>query len=226
MRDGFAAQLAEAAGASRPPSRPARYLRRSARREPIRPSPTTRRSIRTISCRRAIFRDRIVIVGLSLQNAPTLPKPAAPTRFATPFTVHTGRLVAGVEIQATIFDNLAERPVHRPSRARRSGDAVDRAWRRWLAALLVWRQTGWRTAAASHRAVGALLRRAAICLLRFGRVFVSPIGPALAYMSGRRSARARSILPPSAGCRRGITRAFSQYLSPALVERLAATRRS
>ncbi|WP_439604852.1 CHASE2 domain-containing protein, partial [Shinella sp.] len=43
------------------------------------------------------FRGRVVVVGLSLQNAPVINSGGADA-FATPYTVHTGRLVAGAEI--------------------------------------------------------------------------------------------------------------------------------
>ncbi len=46
-----------------------------------------------------------MLVGLSLQNAPEIDKGGADA-FATPYTMHTGQLTAGVEIQATIYDNL------------------------------------------------------------------------------------------------------------------------
>ena len=51
------------------------------------------------------FRDRVVIVGLSLQNAPEINHGGADA-FATPYTVHTGRLVAGVEPAAGLPDEI------------------------------------------------------------------------------------------------------------------------
>ncbi len=51
------------------------------------------------------FKDRTVLVGLSLQTAPDV-RASTPDTFATPYTVHTSRLVAGVEVQATLLDNL------------------------------------------------------------------------------------------------------------------------
>ena len=52
------------------------------------------------------FRDRVVLVGLSLQNAPSIADGGADA-FATSDTVHSNKLVSGVEMQATIYDNLA-----------------------------------------------------------------------------------------------------------------------
>ncbi|MGO7917437.1 adenylate/guanylate cyclase domain-containing protein, partial [Rhizobium ruizarguesonis] len=39
------------------------------------------------------------------QNAPAIDKGGVDA-FATPYTVHTGTLTSGVEIQATIYDNI------------------------------------------------------------------------------------------------------------------------
>jgi adenylate cyclase len=162
------------------------------------------------------FRDRVVMVGLSLQNAPTLSEAGADVH-ATPFTIRTGRLVAGVEIQATVFDNLAGRlSIGRASIATAMLSIVLGAL---AGAILVWRQTGWRTLAGFIIAAGALLAGSYL-LLRFGRVFVPPLAPALA-MGLVASAQGARDFAAERRMRQGITRAFSQYLSPALVERLA-----
>lgn len=162
------------------------------------------------------FKDRVVIVGLSLQNAASVESGGADA-FATSYTVHSGKLVAGAEIQATIFDNT------------RLGAYVQepQAWIRQLlllaatilATLAVRRRTGWQTIVITAIAV-ILMLAAAYLALRFGRVFLSPVAPALAFVL---------IVASQAGIdyaqerknRRQITRAFSQYLSPALVEQLA-----
>lgn len=162
------------------------------------------------------FKDRVVIVGLSLQNAASVESGGADA-FATSYTMHTGKLVAGAEIQATIFDNLR----------RKSSIPEADGWVRQvllitavlLAALTVRRQTGWQTMVAGTAAV-LLMIAAAYMALRFGRVFVSPLAPALSFVgvavgqSGIDYARERKS-------RQQITRAFAQYLSPALVEQLA-----
>lgn len=214
--DGFAAQLAQTAG----------------RREKARSGPALlqmfgpARTYPTASYYQALdpgqflpdgfFQGRVVIVGLSLQNAPTLQAGGADA-FATPFTVHTGQLVSGAEIQATIFDNIT------------GGLFIDRAGQpiviaaiafgALLAAAMVLRSTGWLTAILSALVL-LLFAAASYALLRLGHVFVSPVGPVLSYIcvvAGQTgldyAAERRS--------RRDITRAFSRYLSPALVERLA-----
>lgn len=162
------------------------------------------------------FRDRIVIVGLSLQNAPSITGGGADA-FVTPTTIHTGLLTAGAEIQTTILDNLRlGHGIAQPSAAASFPAILIAAL---LAALLVWGRTGWSAWAGAFLAVIGIVL-ASYLLLRTGRIFLSPVAPsvtlagavlfqsALDYVAERRS-------------RRQITRAFSQYLSPALVEKLA-----
>jgi adenylate cyclase len=213
--DGFAAMLAQAAGRDAPV--PANALLQT-----FGPS----RTYPTVSYYQALdpdnflpenyFRDRVVMVGLSLQNAPTLSQGGADVH-ATPFTIRTGRLVAGVEIQATVFDNLASRLF--VGRATSLTAMLSIALGALAGMILVWRQTGWRTLAGFVIAAGALLAGSYV-LLRFGRVFVPPLAPVLAMglVAGAQSAR---DFAAERRMRQGITRAFSQYLSPALVERLA-----
>ena len=144
--DGFAAQLAKTAG----------------RQEQARSGPALlqmfgpARTYPTVSYYQALdpgqflpegfFRDRVVIVGLSLQNAPTLQAGGADA-FATPFTVHTGQLVSGAEIQATIFDNITEGLFIESGRQPIVIAAM--AFGALLAAAMVLRSTGWLTAALS-----------------------------------------------------------------------------
>jgi adenylate cyclase len=162
------------------------------------------------------LRDRIVLVGLSLQNAPTITDGGADVH-ATSSTIRTGRLVAGVEIQATVLDNLAH------------GLAIDRAptmvailailFGAVLGCRVSWRRTGWTTIAVTTLAVAGLLA-ASYVALRFGRVFVPPVAPALALALVTGIGGALDFAAERRQ-RRAVTRAFSHYLSPALVERLA-----
>lgn len=163
-----------------------------------------------------IFRDRVVIVGLSLQNAPEINHGGADA-FATPYTVHTGRLVAGVEIQATIFDNIVG-----ASAIRQAGTPVILAsivLAAILAAFAVWRSTRWQTAVV---ALGVSLGFAGVSflLIRHAQMFVPPLAPALAFLTIAVGQAAFDYADERRN-RKQITRAFSQYLSPALVERLA-----
>lgn len=214
--DGFAAQLAKVAG------RPQQPISATALLQTFGPA----RTYPTVSYYQALdpgqflpdgfFRDRVVIVGLSLQNAPTLQAGGADA-FATPFTVHSGHLVAGAEIQATIFDNIA----HGLSITKAGHTAVIAAIA--LGALLacgvVFRATGWPTTVISI-VVPALLIAASYAILRLSHIFISPIGPVLAYLSVA-AGQAGLDYATERRSRRDITRAFSRYLSPALVARLA-----
>ena len=163
-----------------------------------------------------IFRGRVVIVGLSTQSAPTIDAGGADMH-ATPFTVRTGRLVAGAEVHATILENLSRHLSILPASMLVEVAAI------MIAALwgvaIAWRRTGAATAMGALLGV-FLLFGAAYLLLRFQLFYVSPGGPALALLlvasgqAGLDFARERRL-------RAGIVRAFSQYLSPVLVERLA-----
>lgn len=162
------------------------------------------------------FRDRVVIVGLSLQNAPSIADGGVDA-FATSDTVFSRGLVAGAEIQATIYDNLvhglaikiAGTPIYIPAIL----------FAALAAALVVFKATSWRTFGYGAFAL-ALIFLASYCLMRFGHLFVSPLGPGLAFL-GVAVGQAGIDYAEERRRRREITRAFSQYLSPALVERLA-----
>jgi len=214
-RDGFAVMLAAAAGkaAEMPPA--------GAMIQSFGPA----RSYPTVSYYQALdpptflppdfFRNRVVLVGLSLQNAPEIDKGGADT-FATPYTVHTGKLVAGVEIQATIYDNI----VHRFYIARGALPLVALAIlvAAILAAATVWRSTSWLTLAAAIAAIG-VFAAASFAGIRFGHVFVSPLGPSIAYIAVAFGQAAFDFAEERRN-KQQITRAFSQYISPELVKRL------
>jgi adenylate cyclase len=162
------------------------------------------------------FKDRVVLVGLSLQTAADIHK-GAPDTFATSYTTHTGRLTAGVEVQATILDNIT-----RPLSIAPAGRPLMLALV-FIAALLgaavVHRETNWRTVAVC--AVGvALSILACYALIRLGRVYVPPFGPALAFLAVV-AGQAGFDYASERRSRRHIVLAFSQYLSPQMVARLA-----
>ena len=164
-----------------------------------------------------IFVGRTVIVGLSMQSAPTTEAGGADA-FATPQTLRTGRLVAGAEIHATIYDNLRAGLFVRPAAPPLLLGAI--AVAAALAGLAVRRATGWRTLLAALAAVAACIIGSWL-LLRFGRLFVPPFAPAAAF-AGVAAAQGARDYAAEFRLRQGITRAFSQYLSPVLVERLAS----
>lgn len=162
------------------------------------------------------FRDRIVLVGLSLQTAVQADAAGADV-FATSQTLRSGQLVPGVEMQATILDNLRRGLFIRPAGIFVQGAAI--ALAALAAALIAWRPVDHR----AYLAGGALLLLiggASFLLLREGRMFLPPLAPTLAALftlapiGVRDQARERRM-------RREITRAFAHYLAPEMVRRLA-----
>ncbi|ARO24691.1 adenylate/guanylate cyclase domain-containing protein [Rhizobium sp. S9] len=215
--DGFAAMLAKASGVA-PEALPAGRLIQS-----FGPA----RSYPTVSYYQALdpknllppdyFKDRVVLVGLSLQNAPAIDKGGVDA-FATPYTVHTGKLVSGVEIQATIYDNI--RRGLSIAEARLPTVAACILISVLLAAATVWRSTGWLTVVNSAAALLAFAAVSAACI-RLAHVFVSPLGPTVAYISVVFGQAAFDFAEERRN-KRQITRAFAQYISPDLVKRLSS----
>lgn len=162
------------------------------------------------------FKDRVVLVGLSLQNAPEIDKGGVDA-FASPYTVHTGKLVSGVEIQATIYDNI--RRGLSITEARLPLVAACILISVLLAAATVWRSTGWLTIVASAAALIAFAA-ASFAGMRFAHVFVSPLGPVVAYVSVAFGQAAFDYAEERRN-KRQIIRAFAQYISPDLVRRLS-----
>ncbi|MBY5879602.1 CHASE2 domain-containing protein [Rhizobium ruizarguesonis] len=214
--DGFAAMLMKASGAA-PKALPAGRLIQSF---------GAARSYPTVSYYQALdpenllppdyFKGRVVLVGLSLQNAPAIDKGGVDA-FATPYTVHTGTLTSGVEIQATIYDNI--RRGLSIAEARLPLVAACILISVLLAAATVWRSTGWLTIVASAVAVLAFAA-ASFAGIRFAHVFVSPLGPVVAYVSVAFGQAAFDYAEERRN-KRQIIRAFAQYISPDLVKRLS-----
>ncbi|TAZ84412.1 adenylate/guanylate cyclase domain-containing protein [Rhizobium ruizarguesonis] len=214
--DGFAAMLMKASGAA-PKALPAGRLIQSF---------GAARSYPTVSYYQALdpenllppdyFKGRVVLVGLSLQNAPAIDKGGVDA-FATPYTVHTGTLTSGVEIQATIYDNI--RRGLSIAEARMPLVAACILISVLLAAATVWRSTGWLTIVASAVAVLAFAA-ASFAGIRFAHVFVSPLGPVVAYVSVAFGQAAFDYAEERRN-KRQIIRAFAQYISPDLVKRLS-----
>lgn len=215
--DGFAAVLAKMAGLT-PQEVPAGTLLKA-----FGPAGT----FRTVSYYQAMspgkflpkdfFRGRVVIVGRSLQSAPTLDAGGADF-YPTPYTLRSKRLVSGAEIQATVYENITKGLF--VSAARPVLLAACTILATLAAALAVWRGTSWLTAMLTLAAL-AVAVGGSFLLLQFGRLYVPPVAPALAFVAvaGAQSARDYAA---ERRLRRGVTRAFAQYLSPVLVERLAA----
>lgn len=162
------------------------------------------------------FSGRTVIVGLSMQSAAKTDMGGA-DQHATSWTTRTGRLVAGAEIHAAIFDNLRTKLFVTPASAALGIASI--AVAALAAASATRRRTGWLTVVQAV-AAAALAVAASFLLVRFGRFYVPPLAPAFAFalVAGARGAWDYGA---ERRLRRGITRAFSQYLPPALVQRLA-----
>lgn len=161
------------------------------------------------------FAGRDVIVGLSLQAAPTAEQ-GGPDAFATPAMVRSGGLLAGVEIHATAAANLVAGDWIEPAPALARLAVICSAAA--LAAALLWH--GGRAGLILPLGLGlAALPLAAWLALRFGHVWMPP----LASMAAFAVTAAGQTLRDFAAERRlraGLTRAFSHYLAPVLVERL------
>jgi len=214
--DGFAMELAKATGIQAP------HLPAGSLIQSFGPA----RSYPTVSYYQALepknflppdtFKDRVVLVGLSLQNAPEIDQGGVDA-YATPYTVHTGKLISGVEVQATIYDNI----VHglAISEAGLPVVAVCILIAVALASATVWKATSWRTLVAT---VAAILTFAAVSYagIRFAHVFVSPLGPTVAFVAVA-FGQAAFDYAQERHQKRQITRAFAQYISPDLVRRLS-----
>ncbi len=162
------------------------------------------------------FKDKIVLVGLSLKAA-TSADAGAPDTFPTAYTLTTGELTAGVEVQATILDNLRHDLFVVPI-PRIAVLALLVAAACGAAALSI-RGVTWRTGLAALFMIVFLFALAWLAL-RFGRIWAPPVLPAAAALAvfgarfGLDYARERQL-------RQAVSEAFSRYLSPDLVAELA-----
>lgn len=162
------------------------------------------------------FKDKIVLVGLSLKAA-TSADAGAPDTFPTAYTLSTGTLLAGVEAQATILDNLRHRLSVAPAPLAAMVALVLAG--AFFMALLCMRGVTWRTALAAFCLI-AFFVAGAWALLRFERVWMPPVLPVAAALAvfatrfGLDYARERQL-------RHAVSEAFSRYLSPELVAELA-----
>src|SRR5262245_39835657 len=172
--DGFAASLARAAGET-PADVPDGALLRS-----FGPA----RTFQTVSYYQAMspakflprdfFRGRVVIVGLSLQSAPTVDAGGADF-YPTSYTLRSKRLVSGAEIQATVYDNITRGLfVHTASPFLLAACTIAGAL---LAGLAIWRGTGWLTVVLALVAVVVAFGDSFL-LLQFGRLYLPPVAPA------------------------------------------------
>lgn len=163
-----------------------------------------------------MFAGKTVFVGLSTQTAADASSSGADA-FATPFTSRDGRLLAGVEAQATFFDSLRAGDLVAPAAGLTNALAILAA--AFAGAVLGARSVSWRVVAVS--AAGCLaIGAGSFAAFHYGGLWTPPIAPALALLlaigaeAGLDYARERRK-------RQEVTRAFSQYLAPEIVARLA-----
>ncbi|MDF2689176.1 MAG: adenylate cyclase [Microvirga sp.] len=162
------------------------------------------------------FKDKIVLVGLSLKAA-TSANAGAPDTFPTAYTLTTGDLTAGVEVQATILDNLKHHLYVTPLPRITVVFLIVAA--AFLAAALSTRRVSWKTGLAAVFIVVFFFMEAWV-LLRIERVWAPPALPIAAALAvfgtrfGLDYARERHL-------RHAVSEAFSRYLSPDLVAQLA-----
>jgi len=165
-----------------------------------------------------IFKNRIVIVGQAVKTSPD-PGERQADAFSTSFTLSDGALVSGAEVHATIVDNLRLKLfiVQTPKTLE------------WLVFVVITGLCGWllfRDWRPVRSGIYLILVLACICIasfaaLRFAQLWMPPVltitGVIMAYLSegGVAFLLARKE-------RREIKQAFGRYLSPALVEQLAA----
>ncbi|NIX75307.1 adenylate/guanylate cyclase domain-containing protein [Microvirga sp. c23x22] len=162
------------------------------------------------------FKDQIVLVGLSLKAA-TSADSGTPDSFLTAYTLTDENLTAGVEVHATILDNLQHGLYALPApRLAMAGLVLAAAL---AAAALSRRGVSWRTGLVACGSV-LFFVLGAWALLRFGRVWAAPALPVAATLTvfgtrfGLDFARERQM-------RHAVSEAFSRYLSPELVAQLA-----
>lgn len=219
--DSFAAELLKAAGNEGPEEKPGAGVT-GRLITPMGPS----RTYPTVSYYQALdpasflppgaLNGKVAIVGRSLQMAIPAETGGADS-FATSFTASTGMLVPGVEIQATITDNLRYGLSLAWAGLPLIGSAV--AVAALLAGAAAFRPAGLWTLGAGLSLVALIL---AISTASFFvlQVFLPPIAPSLAVATVLAPLAARDITQERA-MRREVTRAFGHYIAPAMVERLA-----
>ena len=164
-----------------------------------------------------IFKGRTVIIGYALQTAPSIGAQGADS-YETSWSAATGVRTPGVEVQATIFDNLVHGLEIVPAgRALTIAVAL-------LAGLVAWAATGARLplvqAALVFAALG-MLYLITLLLLAEGRLWLSPV-PATSALLGTALVLAGFDFAMEQRRRREIIGAFGRYVSPLIVERLIA----
>ena len=164
-----------------------------------------------------ILRDNIVLIGRVLKTTPDLGAIES-DMFLTPFFAYDGQLTAGVEVQANIISNMM------------TGSALREApW--WLSMLLVlvvtiiaWlSMTPWHPwkSAAWALAIVAIIVAIDVVLFRSERIWLPATAAVMSMALAYTGLGARGFLDEQAR-RKNLRRAFSQYVSPAVVDEIIA----
>ena len=170
---------------------------------------------------RQVFRDRIVIVGRDVRANPEIGR-SQPDLFATPLLESTGTLTSGMRVHAAIVENAltgdAIRDVPRgaiPGIELLAAALAAFAFRRW---------TPLRSGIVVAVALAALAAGTVIAFMS-GNLWLPLTGPAAILLSAYLAYGAQAYFAESRR-KAEIQRAFGMYLSPHVVERIAANPRA
>lgn len=162
------------------------------------------------------LKDQIVVVGFALQaNADVAA--GGIDAFETAYTLRSRQLTPGIEVQATIFDNLRTGLSIRPSPLWLS--LVFVALAAALALLLSRPKSPVKKALLL---VATLLAMVGGCwlLLQYGRFWIGPVAPSAALALGVVAIATRDFAAEQKR-RREVQNAFGQYLAPEMVKKIA-----
>ncbi len=162
------------------------------------------------------LKDQIVIVGFALQTNADVAAGGIDA-FETAYTLRSRQLTPGIEVQATIFDNML------------AGLSIAQT-PRWLSLLFVVIAAALALAVSRPRAPvrKALLLALSLLgligtswlLLQFGRFWISPVAPSLALVLGVAAIATRDFAGEQKRGRE-VQNAFGQYLAPEMVQKIA-----
>jgi len=162
------------------------------------------------------LKDQVVMIGFALQaNADV--GTGGIDAFETAYTLRSRQLTPGIEVQATIFDNL------------RSGLSITPA-PPWLSLVLVALAAALALPVSRPRSplTKALLLAAVLIgmvgscwlLLQYGRIWIGPVAPSAALALGVVAIATRDFAGEQRR-RREVQNAFGQYLAPEMVQKIA-----